>query len=109
MLDHVSAPASEASSVIETHSAGPGSGLNRVEGIVRFLVRNLFTIGISIALAMVLAILYVATAKAIFTAQTQLLLDPRLPQVVRELSEARTLLDRSEIDNQIALIKSEQI
>lgn len=109
MLDHVSAPASPTSSVIEDRPPGPGSIFNSLEGIVHFLIRNLHTLGVSTGVAVLLAIVYVLTAQPIFTAQTQLLLDPRLPQVVRELSEARTLLDRSEIDNQIALIRSEQI
>ena len=106
MLDHVSAPASPTASGGE---GGARPALSSLEGIVRFLIANLSTIGISMALALALAALYIAAAKPIYTAQTQLLLDPRLPQVVREVGDARTLLDRSEIDNQIALVRSEQI
>jgi len=111
MLDHVSVPVPPTSGDIEDRP--PPSGLDAVfsslEGIVRFLIRNLRVVSYSTGVAVLFAIVYVLTAQPIFTAQTQLLLDPRLPQIVRELSEARTLLDRSEIDNQIALIKSEQI
>ena len=109
MLDRVSSPDSQTSSAIESRSFGPSTLIESLEGIVYFLIRNLFAIAASIAVAVLFALLYVTTATPIFTAHTQLLLDPRLPQVIRELSEARTLLDRSEIDNQIALMRSEQI
>lgn len=109
MLDRVSSSDSQTSSAIESRSFGPSTLIESLEGIVYFLIRNLFAIVASIAVAVLFALLYVATATPIFTGHTQLLLDPRLPQVIRELSEARTLLDRSEIDNQIALMRSEQI
>jgi uncharacterized protein involved in exopolysaccharide biosynthesis len=109
MLDRVSSPVPETPSAGERRSVGPGTLIESLEGIVYFLIRNRYTLAASIGLAVLLALLYMAAATPIFTGHTQLLLDPRLPQVIRELSEARTLLDRSEIDNQIALMKSEQI
>jgi polysaccharide biosynthesis transport protein len=109
MLDRVSSPESQSSSAIEGRSFGPATLIESLEGIVYFLIRNRVAILASIGAAVLAALLYGAAATPIFTAHTQLLLDPRLPQVIRELSEARTLLDRSEIDNQIALMRSEQI
>ena len=100
MLDRISTPTTADLEDVESTPRGR-TAANLIE-LTRLLVRNLVWIIAPIFLALTIAAAYLATATPRFTAQTQLLIDARLPQVL-QLGEMRMLLDRSEIDSQIAL------
>lgn len=106
MLDRISTPTTADLDDVESPRRGRAAG-NLVE-LIRLVIRNLVWIIAPVFLALAITAVYLATASPRFTAQTQLLIDARLPQVL-QLGEMRMLLDRSEIDSQIALILSEHI
>jgi uncharacterized protein involved in exopolysaccharide biosynthesis len=108
-LDRVSTSPSCSSDIAARNFVRTATLLESFESVVRFLIRNRYLFTTPIVLVVLIALLCIAIAKPIFTAHTRLLLNPRLPQVVGELSDAHTLLDRSEIANQVALIKSDKI
>lgn len=108
MLDHVTAP--------QTPARRPGKSeffegefLSFVE-IVAFLRRYLRTILASIAVATLIAAAIAFTAKPVFTARAQVLIDPRITQIQREqLGEATMPLDTAQIESQLTLLRSEGI
>jgi capsular exopolysaccharide synthesis family protein len=76
--------------------------------IAHFVRRNASTIGRSILVSLAAAVLYVLLAQPLFTARVQLLIDPKLPQPLRESpSEPSYYLDSPQVDSQIAVLRSE--
>lgn len=76
--------------------------------IAHFVRRNASTIGRSILVSLAAAVLYVFLAQPLFTARVQLLIDPKLPQPLRESpSEPSYYLDSPQVDSQIAVLRSE--
>jgi uncharacterized protein involved in exopolysaccharide biosynthesis len=81
-----------------------------IPDLVDFVVRNLRLVAVSIGLALTVAILYVLIAAPTFTARAQLLINVQQPSLFREqLNDTRLLQDRFEIQNQVALLESDQI
>lgn len=78
--------------------------------IVAFLWGYRLLISLCVAIAAMLAVLYVITATPIFTAQVQVLIESRLPQNFREYaSESIATLDTPAVESQVAIILSEKI
>ena len=78
--------------------------------IMRFLRRNFLTIVIPIGLSLAAAVVYLITTTPIYTATAELLIDPKLPQAIREGSgEAAGLFDAPQLENQIAVLRSKQV
>ena len=78
--------------------------------IVRFLKRYAWLIGATTLAAASLALLYTVAATPIYTAHAQILIESRLPQVLRQqLGEASLALDSPQIESQIAVLRSEQV
>ena len=76
--------------------------------IAHFIRRNARTIAASILLSLAAAALYLALAQPIFTAHTQILIDPKLPQPLRESpGEPTYTLDSPQVESQIAVLRSE--
>jgi uncharacterized protein involved in exopolysaccharide biosynthesis len=83
---------------------------NSIADFADFVIRSLRTIAISIGLALAVATVYVLMATPTFTARAQLLINVQQPTLFREqLNDTRLLLDRFEIQNQIAILESDQI
>jgi uncharacterized protein involved in exopolysaccharide biosynthesis len=94
------------------NAVGPGelTIFDSIPDLVDFIVRSLRLVAITVGLALTVAVIYVLMAKPIFTARAQLLINVQQPALFREqLNETRLLQDRSEIQNQIAILESEQI
>lgn len=78
--------------------------------IVAFLWGYRLLISLCVAIAAILAVLYVITATPIFTAKLQVLIESRLPQNFREYaSESIATLDTPAVESQVAIILSEKI
>ena len=53
---------------------------------------------------------YVATTEPIFVARTQILIEPRIPQLLQQqMAEVTLSLDTAQIESQIAVLQSEKI
>jgi len=78
--------------------------------ISRFLRRYFLTIAIPIAIAVVTALAYIGTAKPIYEASAELLIDPRLQQPLRETgADTTTLFDVAQLESQMALLQSSKV
>ena len=61
------------------------------------------------AIGVVLAALYAMTAVPLYTAQTQIIIDPSLPQTLREQGDGLFSIDNAQVESQIEVLKSESI
>lgn len=105
MLDHISRSAKPSAT-----RSGELTIFDSIPDLFDFVVRSLRVVAISIGLALAVALLYVLTAKPIFTAHAQLLINIQQPSFFREqLTDTRLLQDRFEIQNHIAMLESDQI
>ena len=108
MLDHISRSATPSAK----NAARPG-GLtifDSIPDLAEFVVRSLRVVALSIGLVLTVAITYVLMATPTFTARAQLLINVQQPTLFREqLNDTRLLQDRFEIQNQIAILESDQI
>jgi polysaccharide biosynthesis transport protein len=78
--------------------------------IAHFVRRNASTIVGSILVSLAAAALYVLLAQPLFTARVQLLIDPKLPQPLRESpSEPSFFVDSPQVESQIAILRSEEL
>ncbi len=59
--------------------------------------------------SVILAFLFLLLAPPVFTAQTQVLLDPALPNVIEEESTAPTAMDSQKLETEMAVLRSEEI
>jgi uncharacterized protein involved in exopolysaccharide biosynthesis len=83
---------------------------NSIPDFVDFVVRSLRLVAVLVGLTLTVACLYMLIATPIFTARAQLLLNVQQPSLFREqLNDTRLLQDRFEIQNQVALLESDQI
>jgi uncharacterized protein involved in exopolysaccharide biosynthesis len=108
VLDHIARSATPSGKT----GATPGrlTIFDSIPDLVDFVVRNLRLVAVSIGLALTVAILYVLIAAPTFTARAQLLINVQQPSLFREqLNDTRLLQDRFEIQNQVALLESDQI
>lgn len=78
--------------------------------ILRFLERYWLTIALTSMASLVAALLYLLLAQPMFTARAQILIDPRMPSVVREqVGETSIALDSPQVESQIAVLRSEEL
>jgi uncharacterized protein involved in exopolysaccharide biosynthesis len=83
--------------------------LNR-EVISGFLARHFKTLVKSAAVGLGAGVLYLLCSAPVYTAHTQLLIDPALPNVLREQSiEPTTSLDSQQVETEIAVLRSEEV
>jgi capsular exopolysaccharide synthesis family protein len=77
--------------------------------IVAFLRQNAWIVAVSLLLGLVAASAYLWFSEPLFTARSQLLIDPRTPQLPREQkSETNMQLDAAQLESQIAILRSEK-
>jgi capsular exopolysaccharide synthesis family protein len=75
-----------------------------------FLRRYCWTILAFIAISLAIAAAYVLTATPEFTARAQLLIDARIPTILREQTgETGNPIDSPQVESQIAVLRSEEI
>jgi len=77
--------------------------------IKRIIKRYSSTIFWSAAIGVVLAGLYAMTAVPLYTAHTQIIIDPSLPQTLREQSDGLFSIDNAQVESQIEVLRSESI
>jgi uncharacterized protein involved in exopolysaccharide biosynthesis len=91
-------------------ASGGAAAAHPVQGIYEFLKANRYTIGTPVVLAALLMSLYIVTAKPMYTAVTHLLIDANLPHILPDQpGDYRAQLDASQVDSQIAILRSDQI
>jgi capsular exopolysaccharide synthesis family protein len=106
MLDRVE---NSRSTVAQDAESGPQAFVSYAE-IGLFLRRYFWTIFASVAIAMAIAAAYVLTATPEFTARAQLLIDARIPTILREQTgETGNPIDSPQVESQIAVLRSEEI
>jgi capsular exopolysaccharide synthesis family protein len=77
--------------------------------IRRFIQRYTSTIAWSAAIGVVLAGVYAFSAVPLFTAHTQIIIDPSLPQAVGEQRDMLFSIDNAQVESQIEVLRSESI
>ncbi|UCI29376.1 GumC family protein [Mesorhizobium sp. B4-1-4] len=81
-------------------------GLSDITGFLRHYVG---TVTACLAAALLVAWFYNATTDPVFTASTQILIEPKLPQHLQEGGEVNLSLDTAQVESQIAVMQSEKI
>lgn len=77
--------------------------------IANFIKRHLSTLLLSVVLAVMLAAIYITQTTPIYTARAQLLIDSRNVQVREGSSESAYPLDSSQVESQIAILRSSML
>jgi uncharacterized protein involved in exopolysaccharide biosynthesis/Mrp family chromosome partitioning ATPase len=81
-------------------------GLSDITGFLRRYVRTILA---CLAAALAAAWFYNSTTDPVFTATTQILIEPKLPQHLQQGGEVNLSLDTAQIESQIAVMQSEKI
>lgn len=94
----------------ETGRSAPERSFISHNDIARFVKRYFWTIALSILAMLSLAILYLLTTVPIYTAHAQILIDPKIPQALRQQTgETVFALDGAQVESEIAVLRSEKI
>jgi uncharacterized protein involved in exopolysaccharide biosynthesis/Mrp family chromosome partitioning ATPase len=81
-----------------------------VSDVTTFLRRYIRSILACLFAGILLALFHVSTTDQIYTARTQILIEPKLPQYLQQQqSGVSTSLDTAQIESQIAVMRSEKI
>jgi uncharacterized protein involved in exopolysaccharide biosynthesis/Mrp family chromosome partitioning ATPase len=89
--------------------AKPEGDFVSLADIASFLRQYLRTVFGFILCALFLGWFYIATTDPVYTAQTQLLIEPKMPQLLQQQAELNLTLDTAQIESQIAVMQSEKI
>ena len=74
------------------------------------LITHWRTLAKSASVALTIAVLYLLAANPTYTAQTQILIDPGLPNVLRDqTTEPPMAMDSQQVETEIAVLKSEEV
>jgi uncharacterized protein involved in exopolysaccharide biosynthesis/Mrp family chromosome partitioning ATPase len=102
-------PNNDLSKLVASPLADEAQHLN-YRDVSRFMKRYSVMIAAMTALATAASLLYALVAVPVYTAHAQILIESRLPQVLREqLGEASVALDSPQIESQIAVLRSQQL
>ena len=78
--------------------------------VVHFIRQYSLTIATSIFITVACVILFISVTQPIYTARTEIIIDPKMPQLLREQTSGVSLsLDNSQVESQIAVLRSEKI
>ncbi len=77
--------------------------------IARFFRANSKFIAAPVALGLFVASIYLMMASPIYTARSELLIDPKLPQAIRETGDSNAIFDAPQLESQIAVLRSESV
>ncbi|MCA1490368.1 P-loop NTPase [Ensifer sp. NBAIM29] len=81
-----------------------------IADIISFIRQRIVLIMTFPLLGLLIAAFYVATTDSVFTARTQILIEPKIPQLLQQQSgEINLSLDTSQVETQLAVIRSEKI
>jgi capsular exopolysaccharide synthesis family protein len=78
--------------------------------IKRFIKRYYATIAIATLLGVLMAAAYTFTAVPLYTARTQIIIDPSLPQTLRDQNSSGIFsIDNAQVESQLEVLRSEKI
>ena len=81
-----------------------------ISDITGFLRKYFWSISACVAAGVILAWFYITTTDPTFTARTQIIIEPKLPQFLQpETGGVNTSLDTAQIESQITVMRSEKI
>jgi uncharacterized protein involved in exopolysaccharide biosynthesis/Mrp family chromosome partitioning ATPase len=89
--------------------AGSQSGFIGLSDILGFVRRYRTSILAFVAIGLVLAAAYVKITPPGYTARTQILIQPVIPQFAQQINEVNLSLDTAQVESQIAVLNSEKI
>lgn len=96
-------------SVSDQHEAAEREFIS-IADIWAFLKQHYRLILGTLAAAVFFAWFYVVTTEPVYTAQTQILIEPKFPQVLQQpQAEVNLTLDTAQVESQIAVMRSEKI
>ncbi|WP_164924088.1 Wzz/FepE/Etk N-terminal domain-containing protein [Sinorhizobium fredii] len=82
----------------------------RFADITSFIRQRIFLIMSCPFIGLLGAVFYVATTDSIFTARTQILIEPKIPELLqKQSSDINLSLDTSQVETQLAVLRSEKI
>jgi len=81
----------------------------KLSDIKQFLWRFAPFITVCAATGAAIGLFYIVTGDPIYTARTQILIEPKIPQLLNQQSEINLSLDTSQVETQIAVLRSEKI
>jgi capsular exopolysaccharide synthesis family protein len=91
-------------------SASASSNFITHHDVIRFVKRYYATIALTTLAGVVLALAYVLTATPLYTARTQIIIDPSLPQALRENGSGSLFaIDNAQVESQLEVLRSEKI
>lgn len=94
---------------IESSSEGAFTDFIDLASVIDFLKRYSISITASMLLGVIIAGLYGATSQKFFSARTQIIIEPKIPQLQQAVSDINLSLDTPQLESQIAMLKSEKI
>lgn len=77
--------------------------------IKQFLWRHAPFIAAWAAAGAAIGLFYILTSDPIYTARTQILIEPNIPQILNQQSEINLSLDTSQVETQLAVLRSDKI
>ena len=108
MLDHISQLHTADRRPVGAFPAG-GQFIGYAD-IANFVRCHLRVLAVAPAAALVAALIYVLVTDPVFTAKSQLLIEPAMPQLLREQSgEVNFSLDNAQVESDMAVLRSEKI
>jgi len=95
---------------LDSKSNASDAGLLTPHDIKRFIKRYRSTILTCFLIGVLAAAAYSYTATPMYTARTQIIIDPSLPQVLRDTNSDTTFtIDNSQVESQLEVLRSEKI
>jgi capsular exopolysaccharide synthesis family protein len=88
----------------------PQSGFISYDDVFRLVRQYFATIAFSIIATLAIIVGYVLVAEPVYRARTEIIIDPKMPQVLREQTgEISFSMDTAQVESQIAVLRSERI
>ena len=95
---------------LHVESLVPAAEFVSYSDVVHFIRQYSLTIATSIFITVACVILFISVTQPIYTARTEIIIDPKMPQLLREQTSGVSLsLDNSQVESQIAVLRSEKI
>jgi len=86
------------------------SGFISYDDVFRLVRQYFATIAFSIIATLAIVVGYVSVAEPVYKARTEIIIDPKMPQVLREQTgEISFSMDTAQVESQIAVLRSERI
>lgn len=94
---------------VESSSEGAFNDFIDLASVVDFIKRSWLSIAVTTTLGVLAAILFLATSQELYWARTEILIEPKIHQFQQPVSDVNLSLDTSQLESQIAMLRSERI